>query len=457
MKLDIRHLTIKSVLLFVVPFILENGFIQIASLTDTAVVSCIGVDAVAAVGAMGIVLMLVYTFPRQVATASQIILSRLARKNKKQVNNIIVNSLYLSTAITLFTTGGFYLCRNFIAGTVMNLTGQAYIDAVDYLSIRLVGSLVFALSIVYMRSLKALGYAKKTLLGRSVYTVLVVITDIAALKLGYGVKGIAFATVFCELVELIYYVSITELTPVTADKSVMSEMLKIYYQCVVSVLAQRFGVVVFTSLATKLGKDLYSLQVMTIQIVYFVTAFGIGLAEGLLVLLGNTIATNNKRLVKVNFYVFKRVILRAVIFFGAVSALISYPLLKFMTNGVNFDKVMIMMAFYVVEIMCETVVNPYEYMLNVGKELRFTKRMNIIGVFLFRNMFLMAFLAMGLSIYGVAMAITFDYVVRYFIYAHKIGKDYNWIKYDKKTADELSDNEDIQILRTWRKKQSVKK
>lgn len=441
--MDIKKIDIKSVLWFALPFILESGFIQISSLADTVIVAKIGQSAIVSVGVMVIILKLIYIFPQQIGTAAQIIVSRLKKQTKEKIDEIMSNSIYLSLFVSFICAFFVYIFKNQIA-TVMNLKAEAFTYGVDYLSIRLIGLFAFALSIIYMRILKAEGLAKQVLKGRCFYTVAIVITDIIALNMGYGVRGIAYATVLCEILEMFYYMYIAKTDFTAVNTKLIKEIWKIYTKCATGIFAQRFGVVVFTAIVAKLGAELYSIHVMCIQIVYFVTAFSAGFGEGLLVLLGNSISTDNHHLTKRNFYIFIKTDIIMTLILGGFTAVLSYPLLSFMTGGVNLNMALWVMVIYTFEIMFETISNPYENMLNVGKELDFTKKVNIISIFFIRNMFLLPFLYFGWHIYGVALAVAGDYLVRTIIYSFKVHKDFKWIHFDIKNV--MNDKTEKEVL-----------
>ncbi|OPZ79431.1 MAG: MatE [Alphaproteobacteria bacterium ADurb.Bin438] len=158
--MNIENLNLKNTFKFSLPFALESGFVQVSILVNTLAVSTLGPSALAPVGAMGIVLMLLYCFSIQVATSCQIIIARMRENNEKNVKSVIFNSLFLSLLITFVIALIYYLLKDEIA-IKMSLKGEALKNGVDYLKIRVVGSLFFALSVVLMKSLKARGMAKK--------------------------------------------------------------------------------------------------------------------------------------------------------------------------------------------------------------------------------------------------------------------------------------------------------
>ncbi|OPZ79432.1 MAG: MATE family multidrug exporter [Alphaproteobacteria bacterium ADurb.Bin438] len=260
---------------------------------------------------------------------------------------------------------------------------------------------------------------------------MIIISNVLVIKFGYGVKGIAYATVFCEFFELLYYLTLNKISFEKIDKTILNEILEIYKQCIAGVLSHRIGVIIFTSIASTLGEDLYSIHVMCCQIAFFINAFGLGIAEGLLVLFGMSISTFDEKIVKNNLKTLKKSSYIGTSLLIFIALLVSYPFLKFMADNKNMEIVLIYMGIFMFEILFECLSNPMEAMLNVAKEVRFVKMVNFLSVFFIRNITLIILLyILNFGIYGVAMALVFDYFIRTLVYYHKMNKNLNWINYN---------------------------
>ncbi len=193
----LRHLV-----LFSIPLLIGNVFQQLYNIADTVIVGrTIGVNALAAVGATGSVLFLVFGgFFGLTGGFAVITAQRFGAHDAAGVRRSVTTTVYLCSAITAIVTVLCAVSARWLFVTMQ--TPEAILeDAVEYLSIFYYGIAALVFFNMLASIIRALGDGRTPLYFLIVACILNIALDlIFILVFGWGVAGAAWATVIAQAV-----------------------------------------------------------------------------------------------------------------------------------------------------------------------------------------------------------------------------------------------------------------
>lgn len=185
---------------FIIPVLLGNIFQQFYNMVDTIIVGrCVGLDALAAVGATGTISFLILGFALGLTTGFTVITSQKFGAGdidgmKVSVSNAIFLSAIVSVVLTLISVLG----MPWLLG-IMNTPDDIYQMSYDYI-VTICAGMVFTILYNIMASLlRAVGNSKVPLYFLIVSAVLNIILDLVLIRsFGLGVRGAALATIISQ-------------------------------------------------------------------------------------------------------------------------------------------------------------------------------------------------------------------------------------------------------------------
>lgn len=193
---------IRHILRFTFPLLIGNIFQQFYNMVDSLVVgNYVGKNALAAVGACGSIGFLFFALTSGLATGTGVIVSQyFGAKDDKHVKSTIANSFYV-LALTSLVVAVLAIC---LAPILLRLLGTplpVISDAILYLRVTCAGILATALYNGVASILRALGDSRTPLYFLIVSSVVNVMLDFCfVVGFGWGVFGVAFATVIAQIV-----------------------------------------------------------------------------------------------------------------------------------------------------------------------------------------------------------------------------------------------------------------
>jgi putative MATE family efflux protein len=195
----------KSIFFFAVPMLISNVFHQLYNLIDSAIVGkFIGTEALAAVGASFPVIFVIISLLLGVAMGINIIVSQyFGAKEYKNVSKAITTFyIFIVIAAIIMSAIGIYFSRDIFE--LLKLPEEVMDDALTYLKIYL-GGMVFSFLFYGTNAiLRGLGDAKTPLYFVIMSTLLNIALDlIFVLVLGWGIAGVAWATVISQAVTVV--------------------------------------------------------------------------------------------------------------------------------------------------------------------------------------------------------------------------------------------------------------
>ena len=395
---------IKSFLLYTLPFIIEYLFLQSTDFVDTTLSSRVGETTIVGISTMVLIIAVIRIFPKVMANTNEIIISPIYGKNKKddKINIVTFNALAVSFLINI-TIIVLVAC---FAKYIINFMG-----------------LIVPFEQIIQSHLKVINKNKQVMNIKIVYTVLNIIGDTFSVINGYGAIGIAVSTVICEYIQVILLVIVNRgIKFRKIQRIVIKELLNIFKINIFSKLGHRLGVVIFTSLASNLEQNIYANYVLAIQIMYLGTSISEAIGEATLIKIGHTIGKNAKedlqkakRISIQCSYVIAIIQLLLFLIFGKL-------LLAIISNNSYNNVAINLLYLFIVEMIIETLHYPFEGYLLALKEVKYVTIVNLTGVLVIRIISALIFMKLGLSIYGIALALILDYFIRYLRYISKAKK-----------------------------------
>ncbi|QZE15039.1 MATE family efflux transporter [Halosquirtibacter laminarini] len=195
----------RLLLTFVWPLILANIFQNLYNVVDSAIVgNFIGKQALASVGASFPIIYTLISLIIGVGSGASIVVSQYfgAKDNEKVKRTIDTVFIFFLGASFLITLIGIPLAPSIFR--LMDLPAELQDSAVDYIQIYLSGIFVFFSFSGISSILRGLGDSKTPLKYMVFSTILNVVLDILFIVVfGWGIKGVAFATILSQAFALI--------------------------------------------------------------------------------------------------------------------------------------------------------------------------------------------------------------------------------------------------------------
>lgn len=193
---------LKLIISFAVPMILGNIFQQLYSVVDSLVLGRgVGVNALAAVGATGMVTWFILGFTRGMTHGYSIWISQMFGAGdedgtKKAISHGAWLTLFGSVIIMVLSLA---FASNLLKA--LNTPEDIYADALLYLQIILIGSVADAAYMYGSRALSALGDSMSPFIFVIISTIINIVLDLLfVVVFGWGVAGAAIATVISQVI-----------------------------------------------------------------------------------------------------------------------------------------------------------------------------------------------------------------------------------------------------------------
>lgn len=201
MQLDMtKGSPLKLIVKFIIPVVLGNIFQQLYNMVDTIIVGrCVGLDALAAVGATGTISFLILGFATGLTTGFTVITSqKFGAGDYKGVKLSVTNALFLSALVAGVLTFASVKGMPWLL-TIMNTPENIYEMSYEYI-VTICAGMTFTILYNIMASLlRAVGNSKAPLYFLIISAALNIFLDLLLIRtFGMGVKGAALATIVSQ-------------------------------------------------------------------------------------------------------------------------------------------------------------------------------------------------------------------------------------------------------------------
>ena len=131
---------------------------------------------------------------------------------------------------------------------------------------------------------------------RTLSLILNVVLDYLAIKLNYGVAGVAWATVIIEIVNMIMIMCLSKATvKYKVDREFLKELIELCKYGIVDRIFDRGGKIVLNIILSRLGTFEYAAHVILNQVEDFANDFCYGFGIGITTSIGITIGKDDKK------------------------------------------------------------------------------------------------------------------------------------------------------------------
>jgi Na+-driven multidrug efflux pump len=138
--------------------------------------------------------------------------------------------------------------------------------------------------------------SKQIMNARIISLILNIVLDYLAIRLNYGVSGVAWATVIIETIYMIRLVNLSKDTVIyKIDKECLKDLLKLAKHGIVDRIFDRGGKLVLDIILSRLGTYEYAAHVILNQIENFANDFCYGFGIGITTNIGIKLGENNKK------------------------------------------------------------------------------------------------------------------------------------------------------------------
>lgn len=240
------------------------------TMTDTFMISGFGTDIIAAVGAMGTVIDFMYLILQSINVSNNVMVARLLGKNNKEKMKLTVGTAILIAVITSL------LCIVIVLGVSKFLPRLFRIDEIGltYLYIRLMGVIPNTILVILSGYQRTLGNSKRMLNIKIMCLIVNAILDIIFVNLGFGIAGVAIATIIVEILNMIILIFYSKnIVKIKFDKEIAKEQVKLIKYNIYERVFKRGSNFVLNIIMSRIGSIQYAAHLIVMQFIDLINNF----------------------------------------------------------------------------------------------------------------------------------------------------------------------------------------
>lgn len=196
----IEEINVKKQLKISLPIAFESLINILMTLVDTLVISVLGTKELVALGAMSVIINIMQMSIQTIKVSNNTLVAKaIGEKDNNKVKLITGNSIFMAILISIITIAVVYIIQ-----PVFPSLFQVDKICITYLTIRLIGFIQNSIVTILSGHQRTIGNQGNVLGLRIFAVILNLILDLIAVKQGYGIKGVAWATVFIDTIIAIY-------------------------------------------------------------------------------------------------------------------------------------------------------------------------------------------------------------------------------------------------------------
>ena len=367
-----------------VPSAFDYVLTTLISMVDVFAISFLGSEAVAAIGAMTSVIFFYNLIIKSIQVSNNVIVAREIGKNN-------LNEMKISTGNAVFLT----IIAQFICILIILIFGNllprlfkvSYI-CLTYLYIRLIGSIPYAITFIITGHERANGRSKQMLYIRVLSLILNIVLDYIAIKLNYGVAGVAWATVIIEFINMILVmISANKTIKYKYNKISILNIINLAKHAIIDRIFDRGGKLILDIILSRLGTFQYAAHVILNQIEAFANDFCYGFGIGITNNVGIELGKENKGELQIIKKVINKVINYLTIIIPSIILLTSILLLPILLKESQALNIAYeLLPFVVIYAILMPIKYKYSSIMEGMKEFKFTAHLsffvNIIKIVL---------------------------------------------------------------------------
>lgn len=284
-----EEITVKKQLKRSLPIAFESLINILMTLVDTLAISTLGVTELGAIGAMSVVINVMQMSIQTVNVSNNTLVAKAIGENNKEKLKLITGNAIIMTLIISIITIIAVLAIQPIFPSLFEVDKIC----ITYLTIRLIGFIQSSIVTVLSGHQRTIGNQSNILNLRIFAVVLNLVLDLIAVKLGYGIVGVAWGTVFIDTILMIYLLIKSKKTVIYQYKNnLFKEICSLFKWNFVERIASKVDNFIFNLIVARMGSLEYAVHVILIQIANIYEAFIQGFGDGITITVG--IASGDK-------------------------------------------------------------------------------------------------------------------------------------------------------------------
>ena len=274
---------IKEQMSISMPSALENIMIVLISMTDTFFISRLGSETIAAVGAMISVIFFINLGMKAIQVSNNVTVAHAIGGNEKEkIRNITGNAIWLTIIIQIILS----IITIILSPVIPNAFKVSDI-CLTYLYIRLIGIVPSGVGMIVAGYQRTLGKSKFVMKIRFISLILNGVLDYIAIKMNYGIAGVAWATVITDTINTVILLIYSNKQIVyKINKKYITELLKLAKFGVASRIFDRGGKLFLNIILSRIGVYEYAAHIVVNRIEDFVNDFCYGFGIGITTTIG---------------------------------------------------------------------------------------------------------------------------------------------------------------------------
>ncbi len=393
------------------------------TMTDTFMISKLGSNMIAAVGAMGTVIDFMYLVLQSINVSNNVIVARLLGKKDIEKMKITTGTALL---IAIFCS---LLCIVFVLGVSSFLPAIFKINKIGliYLYIRLIGVIPNTILTILGGYQRTLGNSKRMLNIRIFCCLINAMLDFLFISLGFEIMGVAIATIIVEFLNmsiLIYYCR--KHITLKFDKEIAKEQCKLIKYNIYERIFKRGSNFILNIVMSRIGSIQYAAHLIVMQFIDLINNFLHGIGIGTQTIIATAIGSEEKKKVDEtikNVSQLNKKMVYITTFIIAILIIISLPL--FLVEKESLIIGYKLLIFVLLDCILSGFYNYYSSILRAMKEFKYISKLS-----LYISGFLKVVIAFGLSrvcgIYGIWICYIFTDLIMNVLLNKKIDTVYNY-------------------------------
>lgn len=287
-----EQLTIKKQIKRSLPIAFESLINILMTLVDTLVIATLGIEAVGAIGAMGVILNFMQMSIQTIHVSNNTLVAKAVGEGKKEKISLTTgNAVIMALLVSIITIILVYI----IEPTFPNLF-QVDKMCITYLTIRLMGFIQSSIVTVLSGHQRAIGNQASILKLRIIAVILNLLLDLFVVYKGYGIAGVAYVTIGIDTMLAIYlYFKSKNTVKYKLQKKYFMDLFYLFKWNFIERIASKVDNFVFNIIVSRMGELEYAVHVILQQIANIYEAFIQGFGDGITISVGIATGKENKK------------------------------------------------------------------------------------------------------------------------------------------------------------------
>lgn len=368
------------------------------TMTDTFMISRFGSNIIAAVGAMGAVIDFMYLILQSINVSNNVIVARLVGKKDIEKMKITTGTALLLAIISSL------LCIGIVLSISNSLPKLFMVDKIGliYLYIRLVGVIPNTILTILGGYQRTLGNSKRMLYIRIICFIINAILDLIFISLGFGIMGVAVATVIVEILNMIILLYYSKgIIKIKFDKNITKEQFSLIKYNIYERLFKRGSNFILNIIMSRIGSFQYAAHLIVMHFIDLINNFLHGTGIGTQTMIATAIGSEDNQKIDITTKTVKKLnkkIVYITTLIIGISMLLSLP--YFLVEKESLEIGYKLLIFVLLDCILSGFYHYHSSILRAMKEFKYISKLSLI-ISGFLRLVLAFLLSKLCGIYGV--------------------------------------------------------